>query len=83
MATSTIENGMPDIRNRLVNFRICDVYVPDWRELLAELHGNDIMQGKVLDLSDGGAAKQAYAVVEVEGLSHHIVVPMERILGVF
>jgi hypothetical protein len=47
-----------------------------------ELYGNDILQGKVLDLSDSGTAKQAFAVVEVEGVSHHVVVPMERILGV-
>lgn len=83
MATAKIiEPGVPDIRNRLVNFRICDVYLPDARDLLVELHGNDVLQGKVLDLTDSGAAKQAYAVVEVEGMSHHIIVPMERILGV-
>jgi len=82
VTTSTSEQNVPDLRNRLVNFKVRDVYLPDARELLMELYGNDILQGKVLDLSDSGTAKQAFAVVEVEGVSHHVVVPMERILGV-
>ena len=79
---STPEQPVPDIRNRLVNFKVCDVYIPDALEILLELYGNDILQGRVLDLTDSGTAKEAFAVVEVEGVSHHIIVPMERILGV-
>ena len=74
--------GMPDIRNRLVNFKVCDVYLPDPREILVELYGNVILQGKVLDLTDSGVIRKAYAVVEVEGVSRQLIVPMERILGV-
>ena len=80
--SSTPEQSVPDIRNRLVNFKVRDVYIPDAREILVELYGNDILQGRVLDLSDSGSAKDAFAVVEVEGVSHHVVVPVERILGV-
>ena len=80
--SSTPEQSVPDIRNRLVNFKVRDVYIPDAREILVELYGNDILQGRVLDLSDSGTAKDAFAVVEVEGVSHHVVVPVERILGV-
>jgi len=82
VTTSTPAPSVPDIRNRLVNFKVRDVYIPDAREVLVELYGNDILQGRVLDLTDSGTAKQAYAVVEVEGVSHHVIVPMERILGV-
>ncbi len=82
VTTSTPEQSVPDIRNRLVNFKVRDVYIPDAREILVELYGNDILQGRVLDLTDSGTAKQAFAVVEVEGVSHHVIVPMERILGV-
>ena len=80
--SSTPEQSVPDIRNRLVNFKVRDVYIPDAREILVELYGNDILQGRVLDLSDSGTARDAFAVVEVEGVSHHVVVPVERILGV-
>ena len=73
---------MPDIRNRLVNFKVCDVYLPDPREILVELYGNVILQGRVLDLTDSGALRKAYAVVEVEGMGRQLIVPMERILGV-
>lgn len=82
MVTSTPEHNVPDIRNRLVNFKVRDVYIPDAREILVELYGNDILQGRVLDLTDSGTAKQAFVVVEVEGVSRHVIVPMERILGV-
>ena len=70
MVTSSTPNGsVPDIRNRLVNFKIRDVYIPDPREILVELYANDILQGRVLDLTDTGSAKQAFVVVEVEGVS--------------
>ena len=83
MVTSSMpEQSVPDIRNRLVNFRIRDVYIPDPREILVALYANDILQGKVLDLTDSGTAKRAYAVVEVDGVDRHVIVPMERILGV-
>ena len=82
VTTKTAEHNVPDIRNRLVNFKVRDVYLPDAREILVELYGNDILQGRVIDLSDSGASRKAFAVVEVEGVSHHVVVPMERIIGV-
>ena len=73
---------MPDIRNRLVSFKICDVYIPDPHEILVELHTNDILQGRVLDFTDSGMTAQAFAVVEVEGVGRHVIVPMQRILSV-
>jgi len=83
MVTSTTsEHTVPELLNRLVNFKVRDVYIPDAREVLVELYGNDILQGRVLDLSDSGGAKQAFVVVEVEGVKSHVIVPMECILGV-
>jgi hypothetical protein len=69
------------VRNRWVNFRIRDIYIPDPGEVLAELHGADLLQGKVIDVSDSGAQQEAFAVVEVEGLKQPVVVPMNRIRG--
>jgi hypothetical protein len=43
------------------------------------LHGNDLLTGKVIDLSDSGLQKDAFVVVEVEGIEELIIVPVERI----
>ena len=67
------------MRNRWVNFQINDIYIPDSGQILNELHGNDLLQGRVIDMSDGGTELEAFAVVEVEGLKQPIVVPMNRI----
>ena len=71
--------AFPNVRNRWVNFRISDVYVPDPSQILRELHGRDLLQGKIIDVSDSGAPQEAFAVVEVEGLAQPVVVPMNRI----
>lgn len=77
-----IQKLLTDLTDRLINFRVTDAYMPDPREILSELHGDDVLQGRVLDLSDSGTDRCAYVIVEVEGVSHHVVVPVERILGV-
>jgi len=48
-------------------------------QILMELHGKDQLQGKVIDVSDSGSQEAAFAVVEVEGLSQPVVVPMKQI----
>lgn len=73
---------VPDIKNRLVNFNVRDVYMPDPRDMLLELYGNIVLQGKVVDLTDSGINKNMYAVVEVEGVDNHVIVPVECIVGV-
>jgi len=69
------------VPNRWVNFKIRDVYVPDPAEILMKLHGDDLLQGKIIDSSDSGFQQDAFAVVEVEGLAQPVVVPMNRIRG--
>jgi hypothetical protein len=46
-----------------------------------ELHGEDMLQGKIIDISDSASQEDAYAVVEVEGLSQPVVVAMKHIKG--
>ena len=67
------------MRNRWVNFQINDIYIPDPYQILNQLHGSDLLQGKVIDVSDGGTQLEAFAVVEVDGLKQPVVVPMNRI----
>ena len=69
------------MRNRWVNFQIKDVYVPEPAEILMELHGSDLLQGKIIDASDSGLRRDAFVVVEVEGLARPLVVPADRIKG--
>ena len=67
--------------NQRVHFKIRDVYHPDPRQLILDLHGNDLLTGKIIDLSDRGMQKNAFAVIEVEGIKELLVVPIERIRG--
>lgn len=71
-----------DLRDRWVTFRIRDVFIPDPRGVLLELYGGDLLQGLVLDLSDGGKKREAYAVVSVEAVEQPLIVPVDRIASV-
>jgi hypothetical protein len=44
-----------------------------------ELHGRDQLEGKVIDVSDTGSQEEAFAVVEVQGLSQAVVVPVKHV----
>ena len=70
-----------NVQNRWVNFKIKDVYVPDPAQICLELHGDDLLQGEIIDVSDSGFQKNVFAVVKVEGLAQPLVVPMDRITG--
>ncbi len=65
-----------------MHFKISDIYIPDPKKLLYQLHGNDVLEGRVVDMSDGGAEENAFAVIEVEGVEWLVVVPADRIVGV-
>lgn len=69
-----------DLRNQWVSFRTRDVYLPDPQQVLLEMFGNDLLTGRVADLSDHGMQQEAFAVVEVEGLSQPVIVPVDRLL---
>ncbi len=70
------------MRDRWVHFKIRDVYLPDPSELTLALHGDDILQGRVVDVSDNQTEEGAYVVVEAEGIKNPLIVPLKRILGV-
>ena len=71
-----------ELRNRRIHFHISDVYVPEPAEILRELHGHDLLQGRVVDFSDRGSDRHAFAVVEVAGLSNLVVVPIAKIFRI-
>ncbi len=70
------------LRDRWINFRIRDVFIPDPEKLLITLYGDDILQGRVMDLSDSGDEREAYAVVEVKGIEGPVIVPVKQIRGI-
>jgi hypothetical protein len=69
-----------------VHFRIRDSYHPDPRALLERLHGEDLLQGRVVELvkrrgEASGDAESVYAAVEVEGIPDVVLIPKDRIVG--
>ena len=71
-----------DLKNHTVNFRICDIFYPDCQQILFQLHGNDVLQGRVIDLSESGTFDGSFVEIKVDGLAEQIIVPLERILGI-
>lgn len=67
--------------NQRVHFKIRDVYHPNPTKIMTDLHSNDLLSGKIIDLSDSGMQKNAFAVIEVEGIPELLVVPIAQILG--
>jgi hypothetical protein len=70
-----------DLRDQRVQFKIRDVYHPSPGQVLLDLHGDDLLTGKVVDFSDSGMQKDVFVVVEVEGIEELLIVLVERILG--
>ena len=71
-----------DLRNQHVHFKISDIYIPDPHLLLWQLHGDDLLHGIVIELSDSGLQQGAFAVIQVEGIEQPMIVPVNRILEV-
>jgi len=71
-----------DLKNHTVNFRICDIFYPDYQQVLFGLHGNDVLHGRVIDLSETGEPDSSFAEIEVDVLEQKVIVPIDRILGI-
>ena len=68
--------------NRFVRFKVSDVTVPGPREVVDELYGRDIVQGKVVDITESGAKEQAFIIVKVEGMNAPLILPAEKVIGI-
>jgi hypothetical protein len=73
------DRELEKVRNSWVNFRVCDVYIPETVQILMELHGKDQLQGRVIEVSDASGQEEAFAVIEVQGLSRPVVVSVKHI----
>jgi hypothetical protein len=68
-----------DLRNQQVRFRISDIYLPDPLVILNQLHGEDVLEGRVLDISESPTGPEQFAVVQVPGLDQILIVPLGRV----
>ncbi len=69
-----------DLLNQQVRFKVADIHTPHPLVVLYELHGNDLLEGRVVDLSDSGELKEAFAVVKVEQVRQFLIVPVARLV---
>ena len=68
-----------ELKGRRVEFVIRDIYYPPYESVLGDLHGNDVMSGEVVDLTDAGAEPAVFAVVKVDMLGYPVIVPVDRV----
>jgi hypothetical protein len=73
--------GNVELRNRWVHFKVCDVHIPNVEKVLIELYGDHLLQGQVMDITEGGKQGK-FAVVKVDGISAPVIISLDRILGV-
>jgi hypothetical protein len=69
-----------DLKDQYVQFRLGDIFMPDAATLIYNLHSSDLLRGRVIEMSDSGDRENAFVVVEVEGIKHRIVVPIDRVV---
>ena len=70
------------LKGRHVHFYVKDAYVPEPAQILAQLHGQDLLQGWIVDVSDNNVKQEDFVVVEVEGLSQPVVVAASKLTQV-
>jgi hypothetical protein len=73
--------------NRFVRFKVSDVSIPVPEEVVNELYGQDIVQGKVVEITEVAenadkARLKAFIVVQVEGMKSPLFLPAEKVIGI-
>jgi len=67
--------------NRFVRFKVSDVTIPAPQEVVTELYGEDIVLGKVVDITESGTQAQTFIVVKVESMKDFLILPAEKVIG--
>ena len=71
--------GLPR-ENTLIRFRISDVYLPPPREILEELHGHDILEGRVISVTRN-AEGMIFVIADVKEAETPMIIPVESIIS--
>ena len=58
---------------RLVRFRLRDIHLPDPSAVLEQLHGDDVLQGEVIDSTESATDSGLFLVIRVDGLLQPIL----------
>jgi len=66
-----------ELQNRWAFFQIRDVHIPEPAEVMEELYGQHLLQGRVIELC--AVDEDVYAVLRVEGISKPLIVSIDRI----
>lgn len=66
-----------EVPRRLVSFKLKDIFIPEPRDVLMELHAADVLQGQLLDVVEDTDGKRVFAVVAVKGMSRYVIVPLD------
>jgi len=69
------------LMNRFVRFKVSDVTIPAPQEVVTELYGEDIVLGKVVDITESGTQAQTFIVVKVESMKDFLILPAEKVIG--
>lgn len=69
------------LMNRLVRFKVSDVTIPAPQTVVTEIYGRDIMQGKVVDITESGTDEQTFIVVKVEAMKDVLILPAGKVIG--
>lgn len=69
---------IPTDQGTRVRFRVSDVFLPGPEDLLRGLSGDMEMEGVIVDFSDSGTKRDAFAVVEMD-IGQTWVVPVQKL----
>jgi len=70
------------LKGRTVRFRVRDIQYPEATKVLHELHDDERLKGRVVDLSDSAHADGSpFVVVKVARVRDACLVPIDRLLG--
>jgi hypothetical protein len=75
-----IKSSAVGLNGQVVEFSLRDVHFPDRTSILHELHDDDVLTGKVVELSrDARREGDVFVGVQVEGLKQRCYVPADRV----
>lgn len=67
------------LKGRHVQFRLRDVHLPDPAVIFRQLHGDDVIEGEVLDATESVIGGGVFLVIQVDGLLQPLILAAERI----
>jgi len=77
-----VQAAYTKLKGRVVRFLVKDVHLPEPTSILHELHDDDELRGKVLDLSDSARVEgPPFVVVRVAGMRRPCIVSVDRLRG--